>query len=325
MMRLKLSFALILLMLGLIISSASHAESQKELQNPTPSSRVSGKPEQKNPTASSKYPQQDERGTENRPLSIGTVTTQKTDKEAAEDREERDKKALNDLMLNIVTGAQSGFTFILIVVAVLQLLLFWRQLDFMNDTLKASKLAAEAAFLTANHMQTIERAYIRISHMMPPGMTFNDLAEAMYGQARIGEVWIEVKNIGNTTAIITSVVKTSFVLSQNEPLPLIPSYDSRDTERPEVITTMYRSESMTAKFKITLSAQDWAMINDEGGKLYLLIYADYIDQFGVRHRSGYARRYEPRGLDNLVLVTQRDYNYDRKRQQGEGDDWDDTV
>jgi hypothetical protein len=59
---------------------------------------------------------------------------------------------------------------------------------------------------------------------------------------------------------------------------------------------------------------------------YVYGYVDYIDQFGQRHRAGYARRFKPGDSsqnDNLLFVTQEGYNYDRQRQPGEGRDWGD--
>ena len=62
--------------------------------------------------------------------------------------------------------------------------------------------------------------------------------------------------------------------------------------------------------------------------LYVVGYVDYIDVFGGHQRGGYARVYDP-ALDtgpedarnNLAFVTDRAYNYDRPREEGEGDDW----
>ena len=60
--------------------------------------------------------------------------------------------------------------------------------------------------------------------------------------------------------------------------------------------------------------------------LYLIGYVDYIDQFGQRHRGGYARMYKPltvllQNQNNLFYVIQEGYNYDRLRKRGEGEDW----
>src|ERR1700730_17787777 len=70
-----------------------------------------------------------------------------------------------------------------------------------------------------------------------------------------------------------------------------------------------------------------------------------LDRFGTRHRSGYARMYNPwiesKGIqpddptvtsqseieerhkrrNNLVFMSQSGYNYDRKREEDEGSDW----
>ena len=65
--------------------------------------------------------------------------------------------------------------------------------------------------------------------------------------------------------------------------------------------------------------------------LYVFGYVDYRDLFGVRHRGGYARRYEPLvdkaepnnpNRNNLVFADEPRYDYDRERKRGEGNDWD---
>jgi len=80
-------------------------------------------------------------------------------------------------------------------------------------------------------------------------------------------------------------------------------------------------------------------------RLFIIGYVDFVDAFGVRHRSGYARMYnawiESKGIqpddptmlsavelkqrhkrrNNLVFMSQAGYNYDRERDEGEGNDW----
>ena len=201
-----------------------------------------------------------------------------------------------------------------------------RQAIDMKASLQIARESADAAMRTAQHMQSADRAYIKISHA-PTGLIFNDpTAQVLYGTYRTGNVTIDVSNIGKTPARITGFVKTHFILPNEIPLPPIPLYDSGAFERPEVRTTMYATDAMTPKFKINLSTDEYTAIHAKTSRLYLLMYADYIDQFGIRHRAGYARRYAPQSTgNNLDLVTQRDYNYDRPRQKGEGDDWDEPV
>ena len=198
--------------------------------------------------------------------------------------------------------------------------------DRHESFLQIARESADAAMRTAQHMQSADRAYIKISHA-PTGLTFNDsTAEVLYGTYRTGNVTIDVSNIGKTPARLTGFVKTHFILPNEAPLAPIPPYDSGATERPEVRTTMYGTDAMTSNFKINLSTDEFIAINAKTSRLYLIMYVDYIDQFGIRHRAGYARRYVPHCPgNNLDLVTQRDYNYDRPRQKGEGDDWDEPV
>jgi hypothetical protein len=71
----------------------------------------------------------------------------------------------------------------------------------------------------------------------------------------------------------------------------------------------------------------------------LIGFVDYIDQFGQRYRGGYARIYYPMidikndrykseaeyaARNNLGVVAQEGYNYDRPRSRGEGKDWNET-
>ena len=78
-----------------------------------------------------------------------------------------------------------------------------------------------------------------------------------------------------------------------------------------------------------------AVMEDEERKLWLYGYVDYRDRFGTRHRGGYMRRYErfdrtaapdalghlPERYNNLVFDPTPGFNYDRERERGEGNDW----
>lgn len=77
--------------------------------------------------------------------------------------------------------------------------------------------------------------------------------------------------------------------------------------------------------------------------LQVVGFVDYMDRFGQHHRSGYGRVYYPQADDrhsseyridtdgindseyqdrnNLHVVTQPGYNYDRPTRPGECDDW----
>jgi hypothetical protein len=69
-------------------------------------------------------------------------------------------------------------------------------------------------------------------------------------------------------------------------------------------------------FKVTTTALDGVVIPDgglQGRRLWVIGYVDYTDRFSPprRHRSGYARRYNPdQPDDNLGIEGERGYNYD---------------
>jgi hypothetical protein len=159
MMRVKLSFALILSMLVLSIS-ASQAENEKDLHNPSPNSPLVGKPEHKHSGQANNRAPHDGRGTENNPLVIKGIPAPKDPQEAQEDHRDKEIKTSLDQQLNILTGWQTGFAGMMFIATAVQVFLFWWQLAIMRETLNASKTAADAAANTANYLINIERAYV---------------------------------------------------------------------------------------------------------------------------------------------------------------------
>jgi hypothetical protein len=189
---------------------------------------------------------------------------------------------------------------------------------------EAAKDTATAALKEAESITAAERAYVKLSHL-PPGMIFNN----GYCGARI-----RVKNFGRTPARVTGVVMSILIR------------DLEDTSLPPPLTV---AGNVTRPFRAFLVANDEFSFTEsrhvgheateqliQGLKrLFLFGYVDYIDQFGQRHRAGYARAYLS-GLDdrklypsdeafkersNLDLLTEPKYNYDRPRKMGEGTDW----
>ncbi|HUE88015.1 MAG TPA: hypothetical protein VMO26_18225 [Vicinamibacterales bacterium] len=196
-----------------------------------------------------------------------------------------------------------------------------------------------AAFATNTHTRAIERAYISLLPD-PPGIRIDGRVIPKDGVAHLDvAIYIRLKNVGNTPAVITYALM--HLLISNEPLPKFPPYDGGNLRRMWV--TVVRDQNLTIFHNYSFEV---AGIEDlktsDSLKLYALGYVDYIDKFGVRHRSGYARVYNP-SLDdfshwaedtdpataakawaerlNLVFVTEPNYSYDRERKKGEGEDW----
>lgn len=277
---------------------------------------------------------QDLRGTHEKPLIVDVLPAPDAEQIAKRKTEQEEEKSTLDRWL---TGASVSLAVITFFLALYTARL-WRethrlaedarntavkQATDMKKSLSIAQQSADAALLSVKNMQSADRAYIKMSHF-PPGLIFNDaLAERIYGEVRTGDVRIEVINLGKTPAIITSVAMTYFTLPLSEPLPPLPLYHMGRPEETKMKTILYGTDAITPPptFKLTLSAEEFTSINEKTSRLYLLLYADYIDQFGIRHRAGYARRYDPQSTNNLTLVTQRDYNYDIQRQPGQGDDW----
>jgi hypothetical protein len=201
--------------------------------------------------------------------------------------------------------------------------------------------AANAAKTSADAVMLAERAYVAISHH-PPGVEIEHAAVTQAGEEEFGgwhevEFQFAIKNHGNTPARITDISLNHFIgMPSDIPLPpTVPGTGERlflvkddvvNDDRHFQITDVQRSQ-----LGLTL-------------RLWMMGYVDYIDAFGIRRRSGYARYYDPAidhdsryfstqtGFDearyarrnNLPFVTEPGYNYDRRRVRGEGNDWDES-
>ncbi len=162
--------------------------------------------------------------------------------------------------------------------------------------------------------RTIERAYVKMSHVSP----------GLGPTGPLGPLTVQIKaeNAGKTPADITDMVLDVLVLGATEPLPAKPPY--RRTGEDVVNATLLAGDFfyVTRHFFFgvegaPMTMGDYAGIIDGSRNAYLLGYVDYVDKFGVRHRSGYARRYQPKRDqdDKLVFVTAPHYNYDRERKK----------
>jgi hypothetical protein len=121
------------------------------------------------------------------------------------------------------------------------------------------------------------------------------------------------------------VVLKAIALSRNENLPEAPDYSNSQVEyRIDAFLVTNDETFFTCIMPLDPSAIFAA--EQEQKRLIVFGYVDYIDQFKVRHRSGYAREYDKiTRPNNLIYVTQPRYNYDRVRRSEEGDDWGEIV
>jgi hypothetical protein len=215
------------------------------------------------------------------------------------------------------------------------------QIGLTLGAVRAANRSAEAAKAEAQAGLLAERAYVAISHETP-GI---EISEYVYlrpneeEDKERRERWHDVKlrfgikNHGNTPASVTDVSMAHFVDSPGNipPPPVGPGTG-------EHLFLVKGDKAVDARHFQLRDVQ----INQLSLtlRLWILGYVDYIDAFGVRRRAGYGRFYDPSvdsrdqyeydGVfdgkrfakrNNLPFVTQAGYNYDRRREKGEGIDW----
>lgn len=211
------------------------------------------------------------------------------------------------------------------VVTFLAVLVAASTLRSLNAQVEVNRLSAEAALKTASYMTDSERAYIKISHQKP-GLALNiSRADVIYGSGPYKcTVNFNIQNIGKTPARITSLVYTPALLLKGQTLPKEPPYAPDD--RPPIDTILYAKDETFPVAVFDMMVQDCEAIHKGDKEFYLLAYADYIDHFRNRHRAGYARLFDPKASENnLLVVPQPGYNYDRPRKPGEGHDWNEHI
>ena len=208
------------------------------------------------------------------------------------------------------------------------------------------------------HNLIVERAYVSLSHL-PPGLELDTVQTTSGdGIARSAvRLDIRLQNNGHTPARITRVLLRPFFGAS---LPADPQYnegeygEARGGFIASTGSVVIGQEWLLPSERLTqIKSVGNLMRDEEPLKLWIIGYVDYIDQFDVRHRSGYARIYDPRidsrrdynkrgffasgdiamgrafdqeafdGRNNLLFVGLHTYDYDRPRLRGEGNDWED--
>ena len=288
----------------LAIVGGSLAQSQRRLPQRIPPPSQS--------TEAGQQSQADKRGTEETPFIVKVLESEQ--KTSADQRREAEK-ASNDASLALFTERVVWATVALSVIGFFQLIVFgWQGFQL---------------YCTVNSFLGSERAFVKMSHPAP-GIA----REPSTGRFRFK---IGIKNFGRTPATISDVLLNRLVLPKGSALPGKPPYERQDGPIPKAF--LVAGEEMFYERNYQITPAEMIAVKDHHYDLYLIGYVDYIDQFGKRHRSGYARVYQPTiddrgsyGTDaefdarnNLVFVTHGGYNYDRPRKKGEGNDWNEAA
>jgi hypothetical protein len=173
--------------------------------------------------------------------------------------------------------------------------------------------------------RTIQRAYVKISHPRPGIERLDDS----------GNIWltISIKNYGQTPGTVSDVVLRPLVVPHGEPLPKVPDY-STEIKGPIISAFLVTNDDFSLSRFCTISTDELSKVKGLISDLYLVGFVDYKNQFGERYRGGYARQYQPMidkripnatetqfaQRNNLTVVAQEGYNYDRVRYRWEGRD-----
>ncbi|MCH8096877.1 MAG: hypothetical protein IID53_07345 [Proteobacteria bacterium] len=279
------------IMLLLVASLGSFAQSQQPPLTPTESSQ----PTKADAGSSGQPAPESERKAEARTPALKVGPASNAPDDATKKREGHNKESMTDWWLMIFSGTIAVFTIVL----AFSTIGLWISTHRM-----------------ARHGVASERAYITMSHR-PPGLLLHGLSGQM-------QVTIQVRNAGRTPATISNLVISVKVLPNGTPLPEEPDY-GQEQDEPTAKAFLATGDSFDQTRPLSVSSSEMTEVKRRSKILYALGYVDYIDQFGQRHPSGYARKYHPkRGENNLIFVTQHGYNYDRPRMKGEGYDWENT-
>lgn len=203
-------------------------------------------------------------------------------------------------------------------------------------------ILARIACHSERAIRVIERAYVRMTHIKPGIIWDEDETGDSYFGERDGtcSIRMEIKNCGNTPAEITDVCLIHYLLNSEDTLPDIPNYSGRKVQK-LFRSFLVKDELFISTEYIGIREGSLEQIRTGFKSLFVIGYVDYLDKFGNRHRSGYARKYNPlidlqlaldandlarvfkhADPDNLDFINQAGYNYDRQRKKGEGNDWD---
>ena len=173
-------------------------------------------------------------------------------------------------------------------------------------TLWETRRTANYAHAQAESFKRSERAYVKLSHVTP-GLKPDGNSHA---------VTMEVKNWGKTPATVTDVRIGFAIIPFGDPLPEPRPYPSEERESfPNALLVPSEYFLLTRHIRTNPV--------DIDKQLWMFGHVDYKDAFNQRWRGGYARKYIDNIDNNLVRNTERRDDFDRRRQPGEGNDWND--
>jgi hypothetical protein len=190
-----------------------------------------------------------------------------------------------------------------------------QQAKDMGVSLRIAAKSANAAKTSSDAVMLSERAYLKMAFTLE-GVKWNKQTGF--------EINVLVKNHGRTPATVTDI---RLGRELRDPEDLLPEdFTSLIDERVFAPSAFLVPEEDTPFHRyFGIRPESYKAIDEFEKRLWVFGYVDYIDTFGVRHRAGCARQYEPimngGAGGNLTSGTLKRYDFDRLRVSGEGNDW----
>jgi len=297
--------ALFMLSFGLYLNLQT-ASAQEPLKQPIPRQKTDSHPQKLHSTKPADPRRDEQRGTKEQPLFVEIAQPPNSQNDTRNQHAQREETPPEDKTVEKVSAVINAAS--AVAMAIFSGFLWWTTNKQWKATLEANEIAKKT-------IQTTERTYIQISHTAP-GLNLGQGVTLYPRHGAAAHINFVIKNIGRTPAIISNLVINPYLHDSRLPLPPEPPYDNTSVP---VQDFMYGGDVHNLRFDFDIPGEDMIQIADKTKTLYILSYVDYVDQFGINHRTGYARHYVYHdSVQNLKLVMKSDYNYDRPRKQGEG-------
>lgn len=253
-----------------------------------------------------KRPATDYRGTDKQPLVIKRVPSMKTEEEVEREEKQYTEEstisrsvahALRDISVD--SRINLGLTVALILVAGGQLLLFWRQLRLIDESLKPAKVAAEAARTSAD----LAREEFVSSHR--PQLIVRRVQARFRPAINEHGINLVIANIGDSIATnITGNINIRVIPTSQQAdfeRESMPQYGGAEIDIGALINRPPRNNpNLNARERTfvffgsdEINADSMSRVERHESLLYFYGYITYSDANQVRRDCGFFRNYNP--------------------------------
>lgn len=195
-----------------------------------------------------------------------------------------------------------------LIVAVVQALMFWRQLGMMKKTLadstKAARAAEAAAQATANAVEQSKRDFIAANR---PILKMRQIQLVTIAGSP-SSLNYTLANVGQSKATVVESNITLWIHGKGEEWPGRPPYNTTK----DALGALMIEAGQDHLGTYSPPDNDWALLLGDVAKdkldTMLLGYVSYLDEIGVQRRVGFCRRRTEGGL-RFEACGGEDYEY----------------